>query len=288
MVRIVTDSTGDIPSDLVQSLRIVVVPCQVFWGDRSYRDGIDLLPDEFHERLRRSSEIPRTSQPSVGLFEETYRKLLREEGADALVSIHVAASLSGTLNAAWAAVQALPEPSRVTVVDSGQLSMGMGWAVVEAARMAQAGATQRVLAESVHQLLPRLRTAAMIDTLENLVHGGRINVISAALASMLDIKPLLSVRNGEVAVWGRSRTRARALKNLESRVRGWGTVSEVAILHTGAEEMALDLAHKLADWAPGGHVLVAAAGAGLTSHLGLGAIGICALLAPDSGSSSQG
>ena len=161
MVRVVTDSTADIPAGLVSSLDIVVVPCQVFWGNRSYLDGVDLLPDEFHRRLAQSSEIPRTSQPAVGRFVETYRYLLSDQRTDAVVSIHVAGSLSGTLNAAWAAAQGLGEPSRVSVVDSGQLSMGLGWAVVEAARMAQDGADQERVVESVIELLPRLRTVLL-------------------------------------------------------------------------------------------------------------------------------
>jgi DegV family protein with EDD domain len=201
------------------------------------------------------------------------------EQGEAVVSIHVAGNLSGTLNAAWAAAQTLPEPSRVEVIDSGQVSMGMGWAVIEAAKLARRGATQGEVSQKVRAMLPRLRAAAMIDTLENLYKGGRINQVTAALGTALQIKPLINIHNGYVEVVGKVRTRSKALGRLEAIVRGWGELTEVIVLHAGAENLAEELAGLLQDLAPARHLSIQPAGSALVTHLGLGAVGVCALVA---------
>ena len=280
-VTIVTDSTADVPSTLASELGISVVACQVFLGQEMYRDGTDISSLAFYDRLSKSSQIPRTSQPPVHDFLSTYRQLLDEEPDAEIVSIHLAASFSGTVNAAWAAAQMMPDASRVEVIDSGQLSMGLGWAVIEAARSAQNGATRAEIGRSVRALLPRLRTAAMIDTLENLYKGGRISQIAATLGTVLQIKPLLDVREGQVAVWGKVRTRAKALGQLVAYVRDWGRLVNLAVLHTGAEDLANSLANLLDGLVPSDRLLIAPAGQALTSHLGLGAVGVCALLSED-------
>lgn len=278
-VRIATDSTADIPPSLVLELEIAVVPCQVFWGQEVYRDGVDLSPFAFYDKLANSSELPRTSQPPISQFVQTYQRLLQVEQSDAVVSIHVAGNLSGTLNAAWAAAQTLPEPSQVEVIDSGQVSMGMGWAVIEAAKLARTGATLGEVSQGVRAMLPRLRAAAMIDTLENLYKGGRISQVTAALGTALQIKPLINIQNGHVEIVAKVRTRSKALKRLEAMVRSWGELAEVIVLHTGAENLAGELAGLLQDLAPGRHLSIRPAGSALATHLGLGAVGVCALIA---------
>jgi DegV family protein with EDD domain len=278
-VRIATDSIADVPAGLASDLDIAIVPCQVFFGQEVYADGVDLSPEAFYDRLARSPELPRTSQPPVSRFVETYRRLLDAEQAEAVISIHVAGNLSGTVNAAWAAAQMLPDPSRVEVIDSGQVSMGLGWAVIEAAKVAQAGAPQTTVSRIVRESLPWLRAAAMIDTLDNLYRGGRINQVTATLGTVLQIKPLIRIQGGQVEIVDKVRTRSRALKRLESMVRDWGMPEALAVLHTSAEELAQDLAGLLQDLLPDRQLLIAPAGSALTSHLGLGAVGVCALVA---------
>lgn len=280
-VGVVTDSTADVPIHLAAELGIEVVPCQVSFGGEVYRDGLDLAPEAFYRRLAQSSELPRTSQPSVSSFVEVYRGLLEQENCEAVVSIHVAGNLSGTVNSAWAAAQAMPEPWRIQVLDSGQVSMGTGWAVIEAARAAQGGGTGDEVAARVCSSLPRLRTVAMIDTLENLYKGGRINQFSAAVGTVLQIKPMVSLQSGEVSVWGKVRTRSRALNALVDQAQGWGRVREVAVLHSGAQDLLAALAQRLQVLFPGKDMMVLPAGPALTTHLGLGAVGICALLEGD-------
>jgi DegV family protein with EDD domain len=280
LVRIVADSTADIPTDLASDLEITIVPCQVYLGEEAYWDGVDLSPEVFWAKVASGSDLPRTSHPPVGQFVDTYRRLFEADPEGSVLSIHVAGTLSGTVNAAWAAAQTLPEPSLVQVVDTGQLSMGAGWAVIEAARMARAGASQCRISQALEAIRPRLKVAAMIDSLENLRRGGRVSQVSAALASVLRIRPLLSVESGEVRVLERVRTRARALERLVGLVQEWGPLAEMAVLHTGAEDMAQQLSLALNDRSRGKNGMTLPAGAALTAHLGVGAVGVCALVAP--------
>jgi len=280
-VGIVTDSTSDVPANLAEEWGIEVVPCQLFFDQEALRDGLDLAPTEFYERLAHSPELPRTSGPTVESFSTCYRRLLEEEACQGVVSIHVAGNLSGTINAAWSAAQSLPDPSFVQVVDSGQVSMGLGWAAVEAARLARQGGTAVEVSQAIQARLSRLRTAAMIDTLDNLYRGGRINQFSAVLGTVLQIKPLVSLQGGDLTVWAKVRTRSRALGALVARVQSWGPVTDMAVLHTGAEELAETLAGRLREFLPDQEMLMLPAGSALTTHLGLGAVGVCALLAPD-------
>ncbi len=280
-LRIATDSTADVPAGLAAELQIVVVPCVVFWGEEVYQDGVDLAPQQFYEKLARSVELPKTSQPPVSRFVETYHRLLDTEGSDAIMSIHVAGNLSGTVNAAWTAAQAQLEPSRIEVIDSGQISMGTGWVVIRAARMARAGATRDEISRSVREILPNIRAAAMIDTLDNLYKGGRISQVTAVLGTALRVKPLISIQQGHVRVTERVRTRSRALMRLATMVQSWGPLAEVAVLHTGAEGLALEFKAMIEDLAPYREIMVEPAGLALTTHLGLGAVGVCAVLADE-------
>jgi len=279
-LRIATDSTADVPPGLALDLQIAVVPCQVFWGEEVYRDGVDLQPQEFYQRLARSADLPKTSQPPMNRFVETYRRLLDVEGGEAVLSIHVAGNLSGTVNGAWAAAQTLSDPSQIEVIDSGQISLGLGWAVIEAARMAQSGFSREDVSRAVHGMLPRLRAAAMIDTLENLYKGGRISQVTAALGTVLRVKPLIRIERGRVEVMERVRTRSRALKRLVVMVQSWGPLARIAVLHTGAEELAQELVSMIEDLVPDNEIMIEPAGAALTTHLGIGAVGVCAVVAP--------
>jgi DegV family protein with EDD domain len=248
-------------------------------GQRRYRDGIDLSPEEFYALLAKSEEPLRTSGPTVNDFVDAYRRLLDEEEAGRILSIHVAGTLSGTLNSAWAARQTLKEPGRVELMDSGRVSMGTGWLAVEAARAAQRGATFEEVAAVARDAMRRTRVVAMIDTLENIHKGGRISVFSAALGSALQIKPLLDIRDGEVLVWGKVRTRTRALGSLVARVQEWGRLERVAVVHAGTPELLSELVGRLEEVLPGQEMMLVPAGSALTSHLGLGAVGVCALMA---------
>jgi len=276
-VRIVTDSIADVSPEVAERMGISVVPNYVYFGSEIIRDGYDLAPQAFFERMAASPTPPRTTHPPIGEFLSVYEKALNGSQFEAVLSIHVAGTLSGTINSAHAAAEMLPDASRIEVIDSGQLSMGLGWVVIKAAEMAGRGATRAEVVRTVRSLLPRVRVVAMIDTLDNLVRGGRIRQLSATLGTLLHIKPVLSVQNGQVSILGRVRTRTRALSRLIEEVRGWGSVSNLAVMHAAAEPLAAELARGLRAFAPGQAILVAPAGAAVTAHLGLGAVGVCGL-----------
>lgn len=276
-VRIVVDSNADIPRELALRLDIAVVPNYVYFGSELVRDGRDLSAEAFFERMATSPVPPRTTHPPVGEFLEVYEQSLNGAGYGSVVSILVASSLSGTINSAHAAAGMLPEPGRVEILDSGQLSMGIGWVAIRAAEAAQRGATREEVVRQARSMLGRVRVAAMIDTLDNLVRGGRISQLSAALGTLLQIKPVLLVREGQVTIAARVRTRARALAKMAEEVRAWGPLSDLAVMHAGAEPLAERLAEELRVAAPELGIVVGPAGAALTAHLGLGAVGVCGL-----------
>jgi len=278
-VGIVTDSTADVPPDLAEELGIAVLPCLIYFGEQVYQDGVDLAPQSFFDKLAHSPELPRTTQPPLGHFVQAYREMLGENGIEKVLSIHIAGSLTGTINGAWAAAQTLPDPSCVEVIDTGQLSMGTGWAAIEAARLARTGVAASEVTRAVKTLLPRLRVAAVLDTLDNLRKGGRINQVSAALGTALQIKPLLSIRNGRVHVVAKVRSRSKALDRLQEMVHNWGPLAEAAVLHTGDEAAARALSDQIRDLVGSGPILLRPAGSALTTHLGLGAVGVCAVTA---------
>jgi DegV family protein with EDD domain len=278
-VRVVTDSTADVPPALLDELGISVVPSLIYLGSQMYQDGVDLSPEEFYARLDRSREPARTAQAPLSSFAETYRRLLDDPDCLGVISIHVAGKLSGTLNGAWCASQTFPDPSRIVLIDSGTVSMGLGWAVVETARRARAGVPLPDLAREAQDMVPRLRAGAMIDRLDNLYQSGRVSRLTALLGTALEIKPLLTIQGGEVSIVGRTRTRNKALDRLVTLAQDWGTPLRAGVLHTGAPELAEELCARLRrNWSSGTYVL-GPAGAALATHLGLGAVGVTALLA---------
>ncbi|HET7087929.1 MAG TPA: DegV family protein [Anaerolineae bacterium] len=240
MVRIVTDSTADVPEEFVRELDIVVVPVHVIFGTRSYDDGVNLSREEFYARLITADPLPTSSSPSAGEFEVTYRRL-RDEGADAVVSVHVAATLSAVQNAAHMGAQAVPD-LEVAIVDSGQVSMGLGWQVIEAARAARAGQSIGEILDAVARVRQRVRLFAALDTLEYVRRSGRVGWARAAIGQLLKIKPIVEVRDGAVLSVDRVRTRAHCLARLKELVAGQGALRSLIVLHTRARNAAQALA----------------------------------------------
>ena len=195
-VKVVTDSTADLPDSLVRELGLEVVPLNVHFGTTVYRDGIDLDVDEFFRRLVSSPQVPTTSQPSVGDFVDVYRRL--GEDASAIVSVHLSTKLSGTINAATQAIDSEELPCPVTVVDSRSASIGTGLVAVAAARAAQAGDSLEKVVQAAYKVASSLRVLITMDTLEYLQKGGRIGKVSAFLGTLLRIKPILMCQDGEL------------------------------------------------------------------------------------------
>jgi DegV family protein with EDD domain len=237
-VRIVTDSTCDLPADVVSELDITVVPLYINVGQESYLDGIDMSRQEFYERLPHFEHHPQTASPGPEMFREIYEELA-EDGGDEILSIHIAESLSGTLNTAQLGADAT-ETASVTVLDSGQLSMGTGFLVAAAARAAQAGRSVAEIIEVVKEMGRRTHLFAGLDTLEFLQRSGRMSWAVSRIGSLLRIKPLLTMHDGEPNV-EKVRTDRRALQRMLDMLASFAPLEELALVHTNAPQKLKEL-----------------------------------------------
>lgn len=192
-VRIVTDSTADIPDEVKERLGISIVPLKVIFGEETFLDAVTIKSEQFYEKLAQSSVLPTTSQPSPLEFSEVYGRLLAEDADSPIISLHLSAALSGTFQSAVIAHSMLEEESDITILDSRSASYGFGMRVVKAAEMAQAGESKERIIEAIEQLERDTKLYFLVDTLEYLQKGGRIGKASALIGSILNIKPILSL-----------------------------------------------------------------------------------------------
>ena len=275
MVRIVTDSTADLTEEQQQAAGITVVPLNVHFGDQVFRDHVDLTGDEFFRRLKASSQLPRTSQPSVGVFEEAFKKL--RAGGDEIVAVHLSSKVSGTYNSALMAAQAVGQEA-IEVVDSLSTSMALGFMALEGAKLARAGADRAAISAHLRALVPKARVICVVDTLTYLERGGRIGKARALLGSLLNVKPILQLKDGEVVPLGRARGRPQALSRLVELLGRDGTVGQLAIMHGAAQADAAQLRNRVASSYPGLDILLTEIGAVLGTHTGPGVIGFTYLV----------
>ena len=276
MIRIVTESTADIPRDMVTRLGITIVPSYVVFGTETYRDGVELTKRQFYEKLAATNVIPTTATPPPAIYEEVYRRLARE--TDEIVSIHLAANLSGLYNAASVAARSISE-ANIAVIDSGQITMGYGWMAVAVAEAAQRGDSLEQVVALVEGMKDRSRLLAVLDTLDFVHRGGRVGWVQAMIGTLLKIKPIINVRQGEVNLLERSRTWKRALDQLMEMVQALGPLERAIVLHANAPDRAELVADRLQVVAPGWERLIGQAGVTIASHVGPGAVGIACVAA---------
>lgn len=269
-VRIVTDSTSDIPRELIDELNITVVPLTIAFGEQSFRDGVDLTADEFYARLATTKDLPTTSQPPPALFQHAYEHLVTQ---GEVVSIHLSHKFSGTVETARS-VAAATAPDKISIVDSGSVSMGLGLCVIAAGRAAKAGAGRAECAAAAEAVAGRLKVLVAFETLEYLRRGGRIGRAKAFLGGLLRLKPILTVKDGEAFPVTRSRNRERALAALLELVTETPNVTDIVIAHTTTPDDAAGLAERARTAAPGATVYVGRFGPVLGVHGGPGMLGI--------------
>lgn len=275
-VRIVTDSTCDLPPALIAAYGITVIPLTVFFGDEALRDGVDIEAEEFYQRMRGTSRLPRTSQPSVELFRAAYEELGRE-GAE-IVSIHISSQLSGTMNAASVAREQVAELGiHVDLIDSYNVSLGLGLIVLEAAAAAQAGAKLDDVVSVARRAMDRVHVCVAVDTLEYLQRGGRIGRARTLLGSVLSIKPLLHVENGEVAPFDRVRTRTKAVERLVQLATAQARSKRMFVASGGNDSEAEAFIDRLRPLLPHTDIVRAQLGPVVGVYTGPNALGIATL-----------
>jgi DegV family protein with EDD domain len=226
-VKIVTDSVSDIPPHVVQELGITVIPVLVRFGEEVYRDGIDMTTDQFYERLVHSKFLPATSVPAPAIFAETYDRVAEE--TDEILVITLTSRLSGIHDVALQSVGLMKRKCRVEVVDSQWAVMPQGFVVMKAARVAQDGASFEEVLDIAHRNISRVDMRASLNTLEYLKKGGRIGRAQALLGAMLNVKPIITLKDGIVEPAGRVRSRAKAMDLLYEFAAGYSHIEEMAV-----------------------------------------------------------
>lgn len=230
-VRIVTDSTADIPLDQAKTSGITIVPLTVFFGDVAYLDGIELDSTSFYSKLQTSKDLPRTSQPSPAAFQEAYIHLINE-GADAILSIHLSSKLSGTYQSACTARDTLPDTVKkipIEIIDSQNISIAMSRSIFLAAQEAREELGLPEIKAHVLDELARTHILCVLDTLEYVRRGGRIGGARAFLGNMLSVKPIISLKDGEVVPVEQPRTRNKAFARIAELLKEMGKIEHITI-----------------------------------------------------------
>ncbi|HRC63505.1 MAG TPA: DegV family protein [Dehalococcoidia bacterium] len=280
-LRIVTDSTCDLPPELVAQHRIAVVPLVVLFGDEALQDGVDISSERFFRRLVRESKLPTTSQPAPAAFRATYERL-REEGATEILSIHISGKLSRTLESARQAAEGL-DGVRVVHVDSELATLALGMGVVRAAEAVAAGCGLDEAADIVRSHFRRTHCLFLVDTLEYLRRGGRIGRAQEIVGSLLKVKPILSLEGGEVVPVGRARTKQRAVEEILRRAAEFRPVEQMMAVHATTPEDLKYLVERLHGLAPQARLTVGRITPVIGVHAGPGLLA-CAVVTAESDS----
>ncbi|KMK93534.1 DegV family protein [Rossellomorea marisflavi] len=271
-IKIVTDSTADLSEDMIGDLDIHVVPLSIFIEGETYLDRVDLSPEMFLEKMKASDELPKSSQPSAGVFAELYDELGKD--GSKVISIHMTGRMSGTVRSAESAAEITE--TDVTVVDSRFISRGLGFQVIEAARLAKEGKGVEDILEAITEIREKTQLYVVVDTLENLVKGGRIGKGKAMIGSLLNIKPIASLAGGEYTPVAKVRSHTQVVKFLVQQfmedVKG-KTIKGVGLCHADGLALAQNLKLKIAEKTGYDQFDIGVTTPIISTHTGIGAIG---------------
>ena len=275
-VRIVTDSSCDLPAEIADEFGITIVPLSIRFGDDEFIDRDELTVAEFWTRCVGSATLPETAAPAPGQFEQAYRTLAGE-GATAVVVVSLSGALSATMQSAELAARTVADDESidldVRVVDSRTVTLGLGTIALACARAANDGATVDDVEQLAIGLADRTRVFGALDTLDNLKKGGRIGNAKALLATALSIKPIIEVAGGVVEQAGKQRTRSKALKHLVDKVQSFeGRMENLAVLHADCSDVDM-FVEMLRPYYPG-EIVVGEIGPVIGTHGGRGTIGV--------------
>jgi DegV family protein with EDD domain len=273
-IGIVTDSTCDLPTEIVSQHEITVVPLHINIGDKTFLDGIDLSREEFYAQLPGYNPAPKTSAPGPEIFQQAYERLA-DKGAQAILSIHISETLSATINSARIAAEQFTRIP-VAVLDSSQLSLGLGFIVEKAAQMAELGHKMEDILTNLRKLMKRTYVFASLKTLEYLRRSGRMHFALARFGEILQIKPLLHMNQGN-PVAHRTRTQSKATARLLEWVAEYAPFERLAIVHAGVPQEAKAILEKIKDFLPNNDVPIVQITPVLGAHLGVGALGFACI-----------
>jgi DegV family protein with EDD domain len=275
-VKVVTDSSCDLPAEIVESAGITVVPLFIRFGGEEFVDRRDLTPAQFWDRCARSPVLPETAAPAPGAFEQVFRSAA-QSGAEGVVCVTISSKLSATGQSAQAAARAAADTVPVRLVDSRSATLGLGMIVLHAAQVAAGGAGVDEVAAAAEDAATRTHVFGTLDTLENLKKGGRIGGAQALLGSLLSIKPVIEVRDGAVEPGPKQRTRSRALRYVADKVAAEGAVEHLAVMHGAAPDLE-DFLDLLAPHFPRDQIIVGDIGPVVGAHTGPRTIGVAYLV----------
>ncbi len=273
-IRIVTDSTCDLPPEIVHQNSITVIPLHINIGDKTFLDGVDLSRTEFYTQLPGYFPAPKTAAPGPDVFTQAYERLANE-GAQAILSIHISETLSATVNSARTAAEQFTRIP-VTVLDSSQLSLGTGFLIEKAAVLAQLGKKVEEIVSILQGVMKRTYVFASLQTLEYLRRSGRMNFAIARFGELFQIKPLLHMNMGK-ATAHRTRTQKRATERLMEWLNEYAPYEKLAILHAGVQEQAQSLYEQVRSFLPNEEILIVQITPVLGAHLGIGALGFACI-----------
>ena len=269
-IQVITDSTLDIPQGMTDSLGIRVVPIYVRFGEKTYRDGVDIKTDEFYSVLSSTEVHPATSQPNPEDFTAVYQEYC--DNTEGIVSIHISSRISGTFNSATMAKTTLKSRCPIEIIDSKMNSGGLGLVTMAAARLAQSGASFSEVVAEAHRAVNEVRMFGMFETMKYLARSGRVNKTIATASRILNVMPLLTFHDGEIVRAGLVRAVSKGMDKIYDFVKNNTPISELIVVHSKVAEQAEQMKKRLSKFIGEEKILIAELGAGLGVHGGPGVI----------------
>ncbi len=275
-IRIVTDSASDIPVKLREELGITVIPIYVRFGNEAFKDGVEITNEEFYRRLVTGEVFPGTMQPSPADFQEVYEKLAQD--ADGIISIHLSEKFSGTLNSARQARDMINSKCPIEIIDSESMTIGLGMICIAAARAVKAGKNMSEVVKVVKEAIPEIHIMVLFDSLKYLAKGGRIGKAKGLLGSILNVKPLLGMKDGIVVPISQVRSYSKGLEQqyqfIANALKEKGRVKDLAIMYNTTEKEANALAERVAPLYPREKIIMGPIGPILGTHAGPNLVGV--------------
>ena len=271
-IKIVTDSGADLPAALIEELNVTVVPIYLRFGKEAYLDRVNISEEEFYQRLLRDPIHPNTTQPSPQDFASVFEELSQE--ADGIISIHITSKLSGTYNSAVQGKKMANSRCPIEVVDSQTLSIAVGLIVIQAAKMAKSGMGLEQIADELYKIIPNVYLFALFDTLKYLVRGGRVGKAKALMGTLLNVKPILAMKDGELVPSSQARSRSKGIDRLVDLVKKAKEIQDLATLYSTTLNDAKALVKRTSAVFPEEKTIIARLGPGLGVHGGPGVLAV--------------